>query len=497
MSFKRIKLVGETPTPPAPLVKEGGAGGLPPAGSKNWDTCQLFCVMLERERKHSNNPSFLPHDVWQIVGDYFRDPFVVDAVPKEDLDRILRGIDKRLFLALMSIPGVYIAGGSTLPGVKDDEYDDLDFFIHGTPEYVEKVHDALCNDERGKYNEDDPFTKLHAVSWNFPDEYDIEERIEKRLYEYTPKGHPGFEGRRKIQLVIKPTPQDEEEGDLEKYEEDEARAFRGCGGFTPHCILRFPLDYQQCAFKLTSEGRFIRYRTPKSVLAHKTKIIRCVSNELQKPEKALKVIRKAFKKGYRFPEGVVDIRQLGTVTNHRGVLDAIEFSIEKLLTLPPDPKWMKHSKVEEEEYDMTKKIWTSDPDGKRLRRMYNCLTPLADFMTPGYNVGETPTPLSSVNSNDEMARLYMTVLSTRRDEFKPLNPRLWDKPISGDNWMWMYYQLRIPIKLAALGEFDGAIKHINNLDMETFRIKNHGKNPSRQCKDFITEVKKWIESIKK
>lgn len=423
-------------------------------GSAIWDCVQTHNTYLEREKK-IDHPSFLTRDVWQIIGDHFANPFVVDIAPPEDVARIKRGIDTDLLDALLSVPGVFLAGGSTLPGLRDDQYDDIDIFVHSPMKYFEDIRYALFGylNEIKEFDENaDDLRILRDVAYETCTEYRMGAQS-AYLVEYTHMKHI----KRKIQLVLRESPSVVCE---------------------PNCILYFAFDYQQCAFRRTKDGVFMRYRTRASILAHETKIIRCMlRGDINRLCKARKLLVKANKKGYRLPANITDVRQLGSI-DHIGVAYPVfpDFSIESIIA-----KTDIDAGLETIVYQINKNLEDSPPK-------WICFTPLEDFMNPDFYIYRPPR---NVAKNDEMATSFLDEIANGVYKDRTGDRYFWTKPSLSVNG-YLESNLRQCVLTAMLGGYKAIDEALGLLFPNAYsRMTNH----QPELKAFVEDIKKWLEEI--
>lgn len=384
------------------------------------------------------------------------DPFVVDIAPPEDVARIKRGIDNDLLDALLSIPGVFLAGGSTLPGLRDDQYDDLDIFVHGSLQYFNDIRYALfmfINGPKEFSENNDDLQILGDVSYTVCTEYLLKEQS-AYLVEYNHMKNM----KRKIQLVLKES------------------SSVVC---EPDCILRFAFDYQQCAFRCTADGVFMRYRTQASILAHETKVIRCMlRGDINRLSKARKLLSKASKKGYHLPVNITDMRQLGSI-DYIGVAYPVfrDFSIKSVI----DNRGTEEG-LETIIYEINKDIAESPPK-------WICFTPLADFMDPDTYIYRPPR---DVAKNDEMAKSFLDEIANRIYADRTGIRYFWTKPTLKVNSVFLESNLRQCVLTAMLGGYK-AIDEALGMIFPVAYSKIIKDQP--ELKPFAEDIKKWLEEI--
>lgn len=412
---QRREDVGGTPTPPS---STGGVGGLSPTargGSKNWDTCQLANVMLEREGRR-RDPSYLNPVVWKVIGGYFADPFVVDRIPADDMDRVREksGIIPEIFDALLDVPGVYLAGGSTLPSLERDQYGDLDFFIHGPDDFYVRVMRAVfafsdhilnqssrdmayvfssVNAKLGMYVETPEITSKLAA---------LRETAAGYTYDVDYESYNCFtfkrRGSKPIQFI--------------HFNSDEIKR-------TPECIKTFAFDYHRCAFTRNAAGAYFRYRTREAVLAHKTKVIKYFRNDLYSPQRLGRLLLSAKTKGYALPREITHTAQAGFRIPEYYFTDTNDVVHTRITTL------MAELAEKDNPY------WFAGDNERVLNTI--CLGPLDDCMFPVRIQPRVILPFDS-DFSALANRLYEKVsvcFSNRYNELR--GPNVWISPLELQN----------------------------------------------------------------
>ncbi len=316
-------------------------------GSPIWDMLQIINVTLEREGQ-TDHPSFLIRSVWETIGRFYSDPFIVDRVPEEDMERIHRAIDPDIFDLIMSIPGVALAGGSTLPGLYDHQFNDLDFFVHGPDSHfvaccsaISLSPDIFVNELEDSKQYAPPRPTRLGEDEARRDETESDEEREKReararlIQDKITALNSALATMRPSHTLISSVCTEFEKVHLSWA----SRTIQFIHFLSPsvderpESIRHFIFDYHRCAYVRAPNGEYMRYRTYQAAEAHRTKTIKYFNNEEMSYHRLGRVIKSAYTKGYTFPRGVTHISQLGIkVSEHDTAQPLDPLDIKSIIT---------------------------------------------------------------------------------------------------------------------------------------------------------------------